>query len=246
MAKKKKTQKSGQFSLLSGNIKTKEPLDDELRRKPFAKGIAKLITTSPQDECFVIGIEGAWGEGKSYAIDLIRREIEDYNQNKKGKHVKWMVFNPWHFTDSEHLASLFLKDLAAFVEKEARTKPLTAFLWTRKKLKPVKKIVDFLINNRLVRRLILLILAGIFYSLSYLTNLIPHISIGTVFLLWVAYDWIRSPQAMEETEKALIGISNLLRDYADILEDYEDSLSTKTLDQLKKEVQEKLENDDLD
>ncbi|MBG78245.1 MAG: hypothetical protein CL570_04360 [Alphaproteobacteria bacterium] len=245
MTTKKKPQKNKQFSLLSGNIKVNEPLDDELRRKPFAKGIAKLITASPQDECFVIGIEGAWGEGKSYAIDLIRREIEEYNQNESAKPIKWMVFNPWHFTDNEHLASLFLRDLATFIEREVRTKPIKFFFWLKNKLKPIKSIVDFFIKNRLARRLALFGLAGIFYLLAYLTNFIPQISIGTAFLLWLVYDWLRSPHAMEDTEKALIGVSDLLRDYADILEDYEDSLSTKTLDQLKKEVQKKLGSEDL-
>lgn len=245
MAKKKKTEQDKPFPLLSGNIKADEPLDDELRRKPFAKGVAKLISASPQDECYVVGIEGAWGDGKSYAIDLIRREIEDYNQDNSGKPIKWMVFNPWHFTDSEHLASLFLRDLATFVEREVRIKPLKFFLWLKNKLKPIKGIVNFLAKNTLVRRGALFGLAGVFYGLAFLTNFITEISIGTVFLFWLAYDWLRSPAAAEETERALIGLSDLLRDYADILKDYEDSLSTKTLDQLKKEVYQKLGNVDL-
>lgn len=250
MAKKQKTKepKSIEFSLLSGNINSHAVLNDELGRAPFAKGITRLITTSPENECLVIGIEGAWGEGKSYSIELIRREIEEYNQQNNDRHIKWMVFNPWHFTDSEHLASLFLKDLATFLEREAGLKPSKWLSWLKHKLMPVKKICDFLAKNKLARRLALIGAGGVFYFLATVVDFMPsftEITAGTALLLWAAYDWLRSPQAMEESEKALVSISDLLRDYADILEDYEDALSAKTLDQLKKEVTERLRDSKL-
>ncbi len=47
-----------EISLLSGNINDQTILNDELGRKPFAKGIARLITSSPESECLVVGIEG--------------------------------------------------------------------------------------------------------------------------------------------------------------------------------------------
>lgn len=65
-------------SLLSGNINDKTVLSDELGRRPFAKGVAHLITTYSENECLVVGIEGEWGEGKSYTIELTlcQRKIE--------------------------------------------------------------------------------------------------------------------------------------------------------------------------
>lgn len=250
MAKKQKTKEpeNVEFSLLSGNINSHTVLNDELGRTPFAKGITRLITTSPENECLVVGIEGAWGEGKSYAIELIKREIKEHNQKNRDRHVKWMVFNPWHFTDSEHLASLFLRDLAAFIEREAGLEPPKWLSWLKRKLAPVKKICDLLAKNKLARRLALIGAGGIFYFLATVVDFIPsftEITAGTALLLWATYDWLRSPQAMEESEKALVSISDLLRDYADILEDYEDALSAKTLDQLKKEVTEKLRDSKL-
>lgn len=248
MGKKKRTREKTQFPLLSGNIKTQEPLDDELRRKPFAKGIAKLITASPQDECFVIGIEGAWGEGKSYAIELIRREIEGSNQHRDEKPVKWMVFNPWHFTDSEHLASLFLKNLATFLEGEAGLKPPKWLSTFRKHLLPIKKICDFFIKHQFIIKIVLLVLAvlllivGLFFEI--ILKLTGFTAIGGYFI-WNTFKYLSSPKAVKHSEKALLGVSSVLRDYADILEEYEKSLSLKTLDQLKKDVQEKLSNSEL-
>lgn len=107
--------------ILNGTINNENDLKDELKREPFAKGIAKLITTSPENECLVIGIEGAWGEGKSYTVELIRRDIEEYNQSNDLQ-IRWMVFNPWHFKDCEHLAGLFLRELALTVEQELGVK----------------------------------------------------------------------------------------------------------------------------
>lgn len=248
MAKKKKIEKNPQFSLLSGNIKDQTLLDDELCRNPFAKGIAKLITKSPQDECFVMGIEGAWGEGKSYAIELIRRQIEAHNKEKTGKPVKWMVFNPWHFTDSEHLASLFLINLAIFLEKEAGLEPPKWLSRLNKKLLPVKKICDFLIRNRLVIKIALMAMAGVVIITGLFFNFILEytgLTVASGYLVWVVFKYLSSPKAVNQAEKALVSVSSLLREYADILEEYEKSLSLKTLDQLKKDVQEKLSNDEL-
>ncbi|MGZ9097768.1 MAG: KAP family P-loop NTPase fold protein [Micavibrio sp.] len=246
--KEKKQPESTEFSLLSGNINSQTVMKDELGRTPFAKGITRLITTSPENECLVVGIEGAWGEGKSYAIELIRREIEENKLKNIDRRVKWMVFNPWHFTDSEHLASLFLKDLAAFIEREAGLEPPKWLIWLKRKMMPVKKICDFLIKNQLARRLTLFGAGAVFYFLATVADSMPQlteITAGTALLLWAVYDWTRSPQVMEKSKKDLVRISDLLRDYADILEDYEVALSAKTVDQLKNEVMEKLRNSKL-
>jgi hypothetical protein len=124
----------------------RDPLNDELNRRPFAKRIADLIGDIAEGKepliqdnnkdnnkdndkgGFTIGIEGEWGEGKTHTIELIKEEIETYNENKE-KPIEWMVFNPWHFTDRQHLASLFLRDLAVFIEKNTKSK---LRLWVEK------------------------------------------------------------------------------------------------------------------
>ncbi|MFN7754374.1 MAG: P-loop NTPase fold protein [Holosporales bacterium] len=116
----------------------RDPLNDELNRCPFAKSIAALIKDIAEDKPaliqdgdkggFTIGIEGEWGEGKTHTIKLIKEEIETYNENKE-KPIEWMVFNPWHFTDRQHLASLFLRDLAVFIEERSKSR---LRLWVEK------------------------------------------------------------------------------------------------------------------
>jgi predicted KAP-like P-loop ATPase len=116
----------------------RKPLNDELNRRPFAKSIAALIKDIAEDKPaliqdgdkggFTIGIEGEWGEGKTHTIKLIKEEIETYNENKE-KPIGWMVFNPWHFTDRQHLASLFLRDLAVFIEERSKSR---LRLWVEK------------------------------------------------------------------------------------------------------------------
>jgi predicted KAP-like P-loop ATPase len=117
-------------SLCTGDVTPETPLHDQLKRIPFAKSIAALIQKNAKGK-IVIGIEGEWGEGKTYTIELIRREIEAYNKdrNKKEETIAWMVFNPWHFTDRQHLASLFLRDLAIFIEQKLEIKPPKWRIW---------------------------------------------------------------------------------------------------------------------
>jgi predicted KAP-like P-loop ATPase len=52
-----------------------KPLDskdaDKFNRYPFAKRIADTIKSRKESECLVIGIYGAWGEGKTTVLNFI-------------------------------------------------------------------------------------------------------------------------------------------------------------------------------
>lgn len=90
---------------------------DELGRRPFAEAIAQDLikarqaeqSQEEQDKCHIIGLEGTWGSGKTYTKDLIKEHL---SQRVKQGEVIWHEFNPWIFHDHEHLASIFLTDLA--------------------------------------------------------------------------------------------------------------------------------------
>ena len=49
--------------------------EDKFQRYPFAKRIANVISERLNEECIVIGIYGAWGEGKTWVIKFIEKEI---------------------------------------------------------------------------------------------------------------------------------------------------------------------------
>lgn len=149
----------------------REPLNDELNRRPFAQRIAALIKDIAEDKPaliqdgdkggFTIGIEGVWGEGKTHTIKLIKEEIEAYNENKE-KPIAWMVFNPWHFTDRQHLASLFLRDLAVFIEEKLEIKP------------PKWRILLEKHSQRLGGWIELICLHLVVYEYSDISNLLLH------------------------------------------------------------------------
>jgi predicted KAP-like P-loop ATPase len=65
-------------------------------RKHFVKQVATTIATSHEkadNESFIFGISGKWGEGKTTFL----RQLEDELNNKNFK-VVW--FNPWKYAKS--------------------------------------------------------------------------------------------------------------------------------------------------
>lgn len=80
--------------------------EDRLNRWPFAQRIAKTIASRRDPSSIVIGICGAWGEGKTSVLNFIEKELMD------SPHVICIKFNPWRFTDEVHLLQSFFQTLA--------------------------------------------------------------------------------------------------------------------------------------
>ena len=93
-------------------IKTKE--NDFLDRSNFAENIAKLIQEREEDNCLVIGLHGAWGEGKTSIINMVKEELI----NNKTDKLIIMDFNPWRYDEEDALLALFYKDLAKHCGKK--------------------------------------------------------------------------------------------------------------------------------
>lgn len=87
--------------------------DDELGRYPFAVQIAEgLITSySSNNESLVIGINGAWGAGKSTLVNFIVAEIKKQSFENKLENPIILKFNPWMFSGQKELQMIFLKQL---------------------------------------------------------------------------------------------------------------------------------------
>lgn len=92
------------------NIYTDKPVnnseEDKFQRYEFSKRIADTIISSDNKDSVVIGIYGAWGEGKTSVINFIDKELS------KEESIITIKFNPWRFTDEATLLGSFYNKLA--------------------------------------------------------------------------------------------------------------------------------------
>lgn len=83
----------------------KDSSNDLLGRLDSAQKFAKNIFSFDYQEGLVVGICGEWGSGKTSYINLMRPELE--------KNSIVIDFNPWMFSDTQNLISLFFAEMAA-------------------------------------------------------------------------------------------------------------------------------------
>jgi len=108
-------------------IENKE--QDQLGRISLASKIAELICNFEGKESFVIGVEGAWGSGKTSFINLSL-------QNLKGrKDIIIVNFNPWNFSNQNEVISDFFSSVFAAMRKAADKSLLKAVSSYSSKLK---------------------------------------------------------------------------------------------------------------
>ncbi|WP_373603167.1 P-loop NTPase fold protein [Aggregatibacter sp. HMT-949] len=81
---------------------------DLLDRKNSAEKFAKYIFSFNYKDGLVIGICGEWGSGKTSYINLMKPELQ--------KNSIVIDFNPWMFSDSYNLVSLFFTEMAAQIK----------------------------------------------------------------------------------------------------------------------------------
>src|SRR3954469_14483410 len=90
--------------------------EDRFRRYKFSKRIADTIINRKDDESIVIGIYGAWGEGKTSVLNFIDTEL------KRKKEIITVKFNPWRYGDEVSLLKQFFSKLAAALNLELKSK----------------------------------------------------------------------------------------------------------------------------
>lgn len=83
--------------------------DDWLERYPIAERIAKTIVSRKAPSSFVLGIYGAWGEGKSTVLNFVYNIFNEEYKNS----VCCIKFNPWYFRDEDQLLTNFFGLLAS-------------------------------------------------------------------------------------------------------------------------------------
>ena len=89
-----------------------EEKDDKFQRYNFSKRIAETIINRTSSDSIVIGLYGAWGEGKTSVLNFIKQELNPHHPS-----VIHFTFNPWRFTDEAALLTSFFNTLASELKK---------------------------------------------------------------------------------------------------------------------------------
>lgn len=84
----------------------KKPEEDLLLRTGVANNLVSEIRDLDASEGFVMAVMGPWGSGKTSLINLVRLGLDD---EPKILHID---FNPWMFSGTEQLVSIFFTELA--------------------------------------------------------------------------------------------------------------------------------------
>lgn len=102
-------------AFISDSAKT-DPASDIFKRYPFAQRIAQALTSRIDSDSIVIGIYGAWGEGKTTVLHFIESELKKHNN------VIPIWFNPWRFEDEVQLLRNFFRTLADAIHRSLLSK----------------------------------------------------------------------------------------------------------------------------
>ncbi len=92
-----------------------DPSQDRFKRWLFAQRITQTIVNRSDPSSIVIGIYGAWGDGKTTVLNFIEKELNNYGN------VICIRFNPWRFSNEIELLRNFFETLADALGKSIET-----------------------------------------------------------------------------------------------------------------------------
>lgn len=102
-----------------------QPDQDCLGRAPFAANLASKISAWNQKDSLVIGLEGAWGSGKStlknFVLHYLRRDAQ----------IPVVEFNPWQFSGDDRLFEEFAAAVSSALPSEGEGATERKQLWTK-------------------------------------------------------------------------------------------------------------------
>lgn len=88
--------------------------EDCFQRYEFSKRIASIVAKPSIDKSLIIGLYGRWGEGKTTVMNFIQKELP--------KETIIVNFNPWLFSDEQHLLKSFFTSISDSLGASDKTK----------------------------------------------------------------------------------------------------------------------------
>lgn len=88
---------------------------DRFNRWPFAKRIADTIANGRDPSSLVVGLYGAWGDGKTSTLGLMQQALAEHSD------VILLRFNPWQFASENQLLRGFFDSLADALRRSLAT-----------------------------------------------------------------------------------------------------------------------------
>lgn len=83
--------------------------------KSSVNALIKLIKNEDTSPPVSIAINGSWGSGKSSLMSMIKKQLEQDNEEGKGKYLT-IWFNVWHFESEKNLLTVFLTTMMSKCE----------------------------------------------------------------------------------------------------------------------------------
>lgn len=181
----KTTQPTKSSPILKGNPKNElNPvlLQETCKaRQNFSISVANIIkedANSNDTSSTVIGLEGNWGSGKTHITTLIKKEFAGFDE------FEWLEFQPWTFTDKEHLSKIYLEWLSNEFKKNLDFQD-KAIIFSSKYLIAFGTFLPYLLASTTA----LVVLSTIFWiSTSYVfpKGLVP-LGLVALFFIGIAY-----------------------------------------------------------
>lgn len=88
---------------------------DRFSRWPFAKRVSDVISKRSDPSSIVIGLFGAWGDGKTTVLNFIEEALRNESN------VICIRFNPWRYGSEEQLLEGFFHDVADALDTKLMT-----------------------------------------------------------------------------------------------------------------------------
>ncbi|MGH6966614.1 MAG: KAP family P-loop NTPase fold protein [Phenylobacterium sp.] len=95
--------------------------EDDFGYRPFAQRLADVLWELPAPNGYVIGLHGAWGSGKTTALNFIAHFLSAKNQADPKRALELVRFSPWMFSGHQDLISAYFRVLAEALKDGGET-----------------------------------------------------------------------------------------------------------------------------
>lgn len=94
---------------------------DDFGYRPFAQRLADVLWELSAPKGYVIGLHGAWGSGKTTALNFVAHFLKAKNCAQPARAVEMVRFSPWMFSGHQDLISAYFRVLAEALKDGGET-----------------------------------------------------------------------------------------------------------------------------